>query len=53
MPGAGRDVSSKFRSLFVDEQTKTKFATTRQLNVRRSEDGLTARQRLAMRGFQS
>jgi hypothetical protein len=47
MPDGGRSISSKFRSLFVDEQTKTKFAAARQLNVCRSEDGLTSRRRLA------
>lgn len=46
MPDGGRNISSKFRSLFVDEQTKVKFAAARQLNVCRSEDGLTSRRRL-------
>jgi len=38
MPDGGRNISSKFRSLLVDEQTK-KFAAARQLNVCCSEDG--------------
>ncbi len=47
MPDGGRNIASKFRNLFVDEQTKAKFAANRQLNVCRSEDGLTSRRRLA------
>jgi hypothetical protein len=45
MPDGGRGISSKFRNLFVDEDTKAKLAVARQLNVHRSEDGLTSRRR--------
>jgi hypothetical protein len=47
MPDAGRRIDNKFRALFVDEHTKAKLASSRQLHVTRSEDGLTSRRRLA------
>ena len=46
MPDGGRNISSKFRNLFVDDDTKTKLAATRQLNAHRSEEGLSSRRRL-------
>jgi hypothetical protein len=47
MPDGGRNISSKFRNLFVDEDTKTKLAVSRKLNVLRSEEGLAARRRVS------
>ena len=46
MPDGGRTISSKFRNLFIDEETKVRMAVIRHLNVCRSEDGLTSRRRL-------
>ena len=47
MPDGGRNISNKFRALFVDDVTKTHMAVSRKVHVHRSEDGLTARRRLA------
>ena len=47
MPDGGRCINSKFRNWFVDEDTAGTLAAARQINVHRSEDGLTARRRRA------
>ena len=40
------NMKNKFRNFFMDEDTKGALAVDRQINVRRSEDGLSSRRRL-------